>query len=135
MGAGKGLGTQAGGGGIQGNKQGEGNIDYWECQTPAGQPPQSVFFKLRSRLADSARPEQSTTRQICLSLPVAQPTAVGDARQEPPLRISRAAGHGERYGRAASTQDKKKELSSYVSLSLSSHLFPMASFVNVHPYR
>ena len=83
--------------------------DNTYCQTPAGQRPQSVVFKLRSRLGDSARPEQSTTRQICLRLPVAQPTAVGDA----PLRISRAAGYGERYGRAAGTQDKKKELSSY----------------------
>lgn len=89
------------------------------CQTPAGQRPQSVVFKLRSRLGDSARPEQSTTRRICLRLPVAQPTAVGDARQEPPLRISRAAGYGERYGRAAGTQDKKKELSSYAFCPIS----------------
>ena len=89
------------------------------CQTPAGQRPQSVVFKLRSRLGDSARPEQSTTRRICLRLPVAQPTAVGDARQEPPLRISRAAGYGERYGRAAGTQHTRKELSSYAFCPIS----------------
>ena len=47
--------------------------------------------------------------------------------QEPPLRISRAAGYGERYGRAAGTQHTRKELSSYAFCPMSNlfrRIFP-----------